>query len=301
MSAYTSCEINSMVIKLNAIRKCINDFFKDYQIPEKIANKVKSELNLFVVTEDEIKSLQGKHHGSSVIEVQIRNTLSQMNRMSSTLDKYKEMNFNMSVEKYKENVLKKFFESDVNHDITQLIDSVEDVVLKDFLWVVYSSDDNYKTKFDKDEILAKAQDMTDLYKSSNKTDMADKEDFEVKFDKQVRNETVQAVIKILQNQGFVIKRKNIIEKEDGRLLMKCNKLSGEEALVSANLEGKFSYKFHNYKGMACMKDIGEFESVLENVYGSELKNKELLWTSNPDLIGKQSHNVQTVKVRNGGK
>lgn len=300
MSGYTSCEINSMLIKLNVIKKCINEFLNDYEIPESIAEEIRTELNLFNISDDVIKSLQGKHHGNTEIEVQIRNTLSYLNRMSRTLDRYKKMNFNMNLEQYKENVLKNFYNSDKNSEINNFIDTIDDIVLKDFVWIVYSNNDEYQTRLNMDEILMKAQEMADEYNSSS-VPQVEENNYDKKFEKEVRNDTVQAVLKILQSQGFIVKRKNIIEKEDGRLLMKCNKLSGEEALVSVNLDGKFSYKFHNYKGMTCMKDINEFENVLENVYGTELKNKELLWTNNPDLIGKQSHNVQTLKVRNGGK
>ena len=65
--------------------------------------------------------------------------------------------------------------------------------------------------------------------------------------------------------------------------------SGKRAVCNLTNKGKIIYKFDNYEGMTCLKDIQKFNVDLENIYSVKLSNERVLW-SNPDEIGKDAIN-----------
>jgi len=46
--------------------------------------------------------------------------------------------------------------------------------------------------------------------------------------------------------------------------------------------GKMEYKFDNYEGMTCLKDIERFNVDLEKIYSIKLSNERIKW-QNPDI------------------
>lgn len=111
----------------------------------------------------------------------------------------------------------------------------------------------------------------------------------------VRNRVLTAIIKIIKQQGFIVKKDNVADMGDYTKISAI-KPNGERAEFAVYLSGKFAYKFHEYEGLSCEKDIGNFEEQFENIYGVTLENKNLKW-SNPDRIAKMTHQtMQSGKV-----
>lgn len=119
---------------------------------------------------------------------------------------------------------------------------------------------------------------------------------DVEITKEVRNRVLTSIIKIIREQGFIVKRNNIEECDD-HAKISAIKPNGEQANFVVYLDGKFIYKFHEYEGSACEKDIENFEEKFDSIYGIKIEDKKITW-SNPDRIGKMSH--QRINTRNIG-
>lgn len=53
------------------------------------------------------------------------------------------------------------------------------------------------------------------------------------------------------------------------------------------LDGRLTFKFDNYEGQKCKKDIDEVTTLLDECYGVKLSKGKVLW-SNPDRIQRGS-------------
>jgi len=115
-------------------------------------------------------------------------------------------------------------------------------------------------------------------------------------DKAVRDRVLTAIIKIIKEQGFIVKKENVEECDD-HAKISAIKPNGEEVNFIVHMDGKFIYKFHNYEGLSCEKDIGNFEDKFESIYGVKLEEKKIMW-SNPDRLGKMAH--QTIDTKRIG-
>jgi hypothetical protein len=115
--------------------------------------------------------------------------------------------------------------------------------------------------------------------------------------KAVRNRVLTAIIKIIKEQGFIVKKTNVEECGD-HAKISAIKPNGEQANFVVHMNGKFIYKFHDYEGLSCEKDIGNFEEKFESVYGVKLEDKKILW-SNPDRLDKMAHKAIDIKKIGG--
>jgi hypothetical protein len=138
--------------------------------------------------------------------------------------------------------------------------------------------------------LAEETSIADLINKTNQ------EIHEEVVDKAVRNRVLMAIIKIIKEQGFIVKKENVEECGDHAKIYAI-KANGEQADFVVYMDGKFVYKFHEYEGLSCEKDIGSFEEKFESIYGVKLEEKKILW-SNPDRLGKMAH--QTLNVNKIG-
>lgn len=113
-----------------------------------------------------------------------------------------------------------------------------------------------------------------------------------------RRETVKAIIKQLQRQEFTIERPQLI-KTDGKNYVKivAKKPSGKRAVCNVDLCGKIAYKFDNYEGMTCLKDIEKFNVDLEQIYSIKLSDERVLW-QNPDRLSMDSSELPNNEGRN---
>lgn len=114
---------------------------------------------------------------------------------------------------------------------------------------------------------------------------------------EIRRETVKAIVKQLRSQEFVISRPQIVKNGDESYVkIVAQKPSGKKAVCKVDLHGKILYKFDNYEGLTCLKDIEKFNVDLEKIYSVKLSDERILW-SNPDKLSKDAVSVAKSKER----
>ena len=105
---------------------------------------------------------------------------------------------------------------------------------------------------------------------------------EAAVDESQRREVVRAVYQSLQQAGFVVDRpKHLTSQGQDEVLIRARRPAGAQADFRVNLSGHFSYKFHQYKGKTCEKDVAPVMATLQDVYGISLSDKRVIWV-NPD-------------------
>ncbi len=109
---------------------------------------------------------------------------------------------------------------------------------------------------------------------------------------EVRKDTIKTIRKIITSRGFVVSNNSIkIDRIKNIVNMVGIKANGERAAFTVNMEGQFTYKFDNYEGQACQKDIQPFMDDLENLYNIKVDKKKEIW-SNPDKLTKKTYQTQ---------
>lgn len=106
-----------------------------------------------------------------------------------------------------------------------------------------------------------------------------------------RRETVKAIIKQLRNQEFTVEKPKLIQM-NGKNYVKivAKKPSGKRAICNIDLHGKIAYKFDNYEGMTCLKDIKKFNVDLQQIYSIKLSDERVLW-NNPDKLERDANST----------
>ena len=123
---------------------------------------------------------------------------------------------------------------------------------------------------------------------------------EVMISEDVRREAVKAIYKQLKSQNFSVSNPQLIKNGDEDFVrIVATMPSGKRAVCNLTNEGKIVYKFDNYEGMTCLKDIQKFNVDLENIYSVKLSNERVLW-SNPDEIGKDADKLPTSNTNKRG-
>jgi hypothetical protein len=112
-----------------------------------------------------------------------------------------------------------------------------------------------------------------------------------------RRETVLAIIKQLKGQEFTVEKPQLIQ-TNGKDYVKivAKKPSGKRAICNVDLYGKIAYKFDNYMGMTCLKDIEKFNVELEQIYSVKLSDERVLW-ENPDKLSMDANSLPSSKGR----
>lgn len=107
---------------------------------------------------------------------------------------------------------------------------------------------------------------------------------ETLISEETRRETVMAILKQLKSQEFTVEKPQLVQ-TDGKNFVKivAKQPSGKRAVCNVDLHGKIAYKFDNYAGMTCLKDIEKFNVDLEQVYSVKLSDERVLW-QNPDKL-----------------
>lgn len=108
---------------------------------------------------------------------------------------------------------------------------------------------------------------------------------------ETRRETVKAIIMQLRNQEFTVEKPKLIQM-NGKNYVKivAKKPSGKRAICNIDLHGKIAYKFDNYEGMTCLKDIKKFNVDLQQVYSIKLSDERVLW-NNPDKLERDANST----------
>ena len=101
-------------------------------------------------------------------------------------------------------------------------------------------------------------------------------------DESQRREVVRAVYQSLQQAGFVVDRpEHLVSEGEDLVLIRARRPAGAQADFRVNLSGHLSYKFHQYKGKTCEKDVTPVMAKLQDAYGISLSDKRVIWV-NPD-------------------
>ena len=205
-------------------------------------------------------------------------------------------------------------------ELYEQFNKIEDVVLKDYVYLELIKENNIGKSFD--EIVKQAQIILDS--EVNKTISDNKENIIEKITKQlkdinleqneidkivkvekfdssslqkiqeqtnkeivdehVRKEALKCIIKSIEQRGFIVDKKNIkLQRDKNQVVLIAQKVNGQTAEFQVFLDGRFIYKFDGYEGQACQKDINPFLEDLEKIYGIKVTKSETLW-SNPDKI-----------------
>ena len=105
---------------------------------------------------------------------------------------------------------------------------------------------------------------------------------EAAVDESQRREVVRAVYQSLQQAGFAVDRpEHLTSQGQDEVLIRARRPAGAQADFRVNLCGHLSYKFHQYKGKTCEKDVAPVMATLQDAYGISLSDKRVIWV-NPD-------------------
>jgi hypothetical protein len=105
---------------------------------------------------------------------------------------------------------------------------------------------------------------------------------EAAVDESQRREVVRAVYQSLQQAGFVVDGpEHFVSQGQDEVLIRARRPAGAQADFRVNLSGHLSYKFHQYKGKTCEKDVAPVMATLQDAYGISLSDKRVIWV-NPD-------------------
>lgn len=114
---------------------------------------------------------------------------------------------------------------------------------------------------------------------------------ETLISEETRREIVISIIKQLKKQEFSVEKPQLVQ-TDGKNYVKivAKQPSGKRAICNVDLCGKIAYKFDNYAGMTCLKDIEKFNVDLEKVYSIKLSDERVLW-ENPDKLSTDANTL----------
>lgn len=123
---------------------------------------------------------------------------------------------------------------------------------------------------------------------------------DVLVNEEVRRETVAAFMKMLRDQGFTVGSPILIKEGDDNVVkFTAQRPSGNRAECRFDTRGKVKYKFDNYEGMSCLKDIEQAHAALEIVYSVKLSDERVLW-ENPDRLSKDADKMPDSNTRRQG-
>ena len=134
-----------------------------------------------------------------------------------------------------------------------------------------------------DRLKEKIETMSESELQEKLTEESDKVDGEI-ADETIRREVIKSIYQSLKKAGFIVNNPQV----DGDLVMlRAQKSAGQQAVFQVKLDGGLTFKFDNYEGQKCRKDIDEVTKLLDECYGVKLSDEKVHW-SNPDRIQKGS-------------
>jgi len=115
-----------------------------------------------------------------------------------------------------------------------------------------------------------------------------------------RREAVKAIIQSLKAQEFTVGKPEIVNSGNGNYVkIVAKKPSGSKAECRIDLSGKIKYKFDEYEGMSCLKDIKKFNVDLDEIYSIKLSDQRILW-ENPIRQTKDTKPIDNSNTRRNG-
>ena len=308
MSHTSTADINARKIECEELLKNAESLIAKFNLVAKTRERIEQEFHLSLIREQLSKPVEVTVQNYNYILNQSR----RLNQFISNIESYIVLNLDIKASEYNEKVsqyIGTFIENNQSI-LEEALLGVDSNIKKKYILNRFNSK-HYNSKEDlladveedlkesklykKEQIfknleeLAKAKNIkiseaTDINETIAKANQK-AADEEVSIN--VRNRVVTAIIKIIKEQGFIVKRENVVVQGDEAVIF-ASKTNGEEARFKINLNGKFAYKFHKYSGMSCEKDINNFEKLFKEVYGINIENKNIVW-SNPDRLDKMAH------------
>ncbi len=308
MSHTSIADINARRIQCEELLRNAESLISKYNLSKEVIEKIEHEFQL-----NEIRAKLATQTAVTYENyIAIVNQNSRINQFISNIETYLVLNLDVKANEYNEKV-SQYIGSFIENDQSILEDTLKGVdsnikkkyILSRFNSKHYNSKDELLKDVDEDLKSSKlyqkeqiAKNLEELAKAKN-IKITESEDINETISKanqkasdeevsvNVRNRVVTAIIKIIKEQGFIVKRENVVVQGDEAVII-ASKTNGEEARFKVNLNGKFAYKFHKYSGMSCEKDINNFEKMFKEVYGINIENKNIIW-SNPDRLDKMAH------------
>ena len=118
---------------------------------------------------------------------------------------------------------------------------------------------------------------------------------------EVRRQTVKAFIKLLRQQDFTVEKPVLVEEgSESYVKFTAQRPSGNRAVCRFDNHGKVRYKFDQYEGMSCLKDIQTVQADLERIYSVKLSDERILW-ENPDRLTKDADQIPDGGIMARGK
>lgn len=319
MSHLTQSQFNAARIRAEEIIKNIRDRIENLNVRDEVMEKILKDLDILQLE----KELANTNFSFDYTALDRLNNISKRaNSFMSSIDTYIAYNFDLEITDYKVAIsqMTDLIFGSTDDIVSIALSTTDDDLLKSYI-VATSKENNYKDsntlleaakiKMQDSKLYQKRalQNAKKILKNSNFEiqvsdnvnfgdiiENANKEQNEALIENAVRNRVLTSVIKIIKNQGFIVKKENVEECGDHAKIFSV-KPNGEEVNFVIYLDGKFIYKFHNYEGLSCEKDIENFEKMFESIYGIELEDKKILW-SNPDRNGKMAN--QTINILKKG-
>ena len=128
--------------------------------------------------------------------------------------------------------------------------------------------------------------------------MAQEQD-EAAVDESQRREVVRAIYQTLQKAGFAVDApERFASGERDEVLIRARRPAGAQADFRVNLSGHLNYKFHQYKGKTCEKDVAPVMATLQQAYGISLSDKRVIWVNPDDKDQDQRPYPDAVQERN---
>lgn len=179
------------------------------------------------------------------------------------------------------------YESDVERKLTEMKNRFQCDAVADVL-TLQKQQIEQKTANDNGERAAKLREALSnaiglpLAEQAEALNKLEHEQDEASISESQRREVVRAVYLSLQNAGFTVDMpKHLTLHGKDEVLISARRPAGAQADFRIDLSGHLNYKFHQYKGKTCEKDVVPVMATLQDAYGISLSDKRVIWI-NPD-------------------
>jgi hypothetical protein len=311
MSHLAQATFNAAKIHAEAVIDNVLKRIAEMNVREEVKQKIRSDLQIQQL-QNEVANTNYSMHDYQVIN-RLKTVENRANAFFSAVDTYIAYNFDLEITDYKTAIsqIGDLLVGSSDTVVSKALETTDDELFRTYIIATskqekFADSDsllkaaqtkmqgsklyqkqaakNAKTIFASKGISAEIKENESVTKAISK---ATQETNTAIVDKTVRNRVLSSIIKIIREQGFIVKKKNVEECGDHAKIYAI-KPNGEQVNFAVYLDGKFIYKFHDYEGLSCEKDMGNFEEKFESIYGVKLEDKKILW-SNPDRLGKMAH------------
>jgi hypothetical protein len=314
-ATFNAAKIHAEVVIDNILKR-----IAELNVREEVKQKIRNDLQINQLQKEVVNTTYDLHDYQVISR--LKNVEIRANAFFSAVDTYIAYNFDLEITDYK-NAIAQIGDLLVGSSdtiVSQALATTDDELFRTYI-IATAKETNFsgsqellkaaQTKMQGSKLYQKqaAQNARVIFANKNietKIDEAsniaetlaksEQENNAATVDKAVRNRVLTAIIKIIREQGFIVKKENVEECGDHAKIYAI-KPNGEQVNFAVYLDGRFIYKFHDYEGLSCEKDITNFEEQFESIYGVKLEDKKILW-SNPDRLGKMAH--QTINTNKTG-